>query len=98
MITCEELTAALESDHPPIVLDVRNPDEVGAGCIPNAQNIPLHILPLVMEEKLPDKHARIVVNCKSGGRSAQACDVLAKAGYTNVCNLEGGFDAYCTKQ
>lgn len=97
-IRCEELKVALSSDHPPFVLDVRNPGEVSGGCIPQAKNIPLHILPLVMEQELPDKQALIVVNCKSGGRSGQACILLEKNGYTNVQNLEGGFDAYCNMQ
>lgn len=94
-ITCEQLNRVLESNQPPLVLDVRNVDEFAGGCIPAAKNIPLHLLPLKLKQELPDKHAAIVVNCKSGGRSAQACALLEKNGYTNIQNLEGGFDAYC---
>ena len=38
-----------------------------------------------------DRH--ILVNCKSGGRSARACALLQKHGY-EVTNLAGGFTAW----
>jgi len=94
-ITGAELKVALASAKPPFVLDVREPKEVQQGCIPNAKNIPLSILPFVMNQELPNKSMEIVVNCRSGGRSAQACVLLEKAGYRNVINLEGGYEAYC---
>ena len=36
----------------------------------------------------------VVVHCKSGYRSMIACSLLARAGYRNVVNLVGGFDAW----
>lgn len=97
-ITCAELEEALQGNNPPILVDVRNPDEVSEGCIPQAKNIPLHVLPLTAAQELPNKDAFIVINCQSGGRSGQACTFLEKNGYSNVVNLEGGFDAYCARQ
>jgi len=45
--------------------------------------------------KLPaDKAAKIVVYCRSGRMSTIAAEVWADAGYTNLCELEGGFDAW----
>jgi adenylyltransferase/sulfurtransferase len=41
-----------------------------------------------------DPADEIVVHCKMGGRSAQAYDVLAQAGYTHVKNLKGGLPAW----
>jgi len=36
----------------------------------------------------------LAVHCKSGYRSAIACSLLLRAGYTNIRNLVGGFDAW----
>ena len=41
-----------------------------------------------------DKNAQIVVYCRSGRMSAIAAEALAKAGYTNVWDLEGGMIAW----
>lgn len=46
-------------------------------------------------DKFPqDKNAEILVYCRSGSMSAQAAQVLADTGYTNVKNLIGGIKAY----
>jgi len=36
-----------------------------------------------------------VVHCKGGYRSAIACSLIQRAGFENVMNLIGGFDAWC---
>jgi rhodanese-related sulfurtransferase len=36
----------------------------------------------------------LAVHCKGGYRSAIACSLLLRAGYRNVSNLVGGFDAW----
>ena len=41
-----------------------------------------------------DKNAQIVVYCRSGRMSAIAAEALARAGYTNVWDLEGGMIAW----
>jgi len=44
-------------------------------------------------DKLPaDKDAQIVIYCRSGSMSAQSAQDLVKMGYTNVWNLDGGFN------
>ena len=35
--------------------------------------------------------AKLLIGCQMGGRSARAADILAAAGYTDVCNVLGGF-------
>ena len=44
----------------------------------------------VVEANLP-KDARLIVGCKSGGRSANACQIMSQIGYQDVTNMRGGF-------
>jgi rhodanese-related sulfurtransferase len=69
-----------------VLLDVRTPEECAAGKLPKSHNIPLHELPNRLRE-LPDKQCPIVVYCRSGGRSAQAAQLLQRAGYRQVFDL-----------
>ena len=44
--------------------------------------------------ELPPKDARMLVHCAAGGRSLQACQILADKGYTRLLNLVGGMHAW----
>lgn len=74
-----------------VLLDVRNPDEWIVGHAPTATLIPLGDLQARHTELPTDQ--RIVVICRSGGRSAQATQALVGAGYDAV-NLAGGMKAW----
>lgn len=74
------------------LIDVREPDEVAAGTLPGAINIPLGELPARTKEL--DPRRRVVVLCRSGGRSTQASEFLAGEGFADVVNLEGGMLAF----
>jgi sulfur dioxygenase len=75
---------------PPQVVDVREQGEfVGPlGHIRGATLIPMADLPARMGEL--DRARPVVTVCRSGTRSAQAAQVLTKAGFTQVANLAGG--------
>lgn len=73
-------------------VDVREPDEVATGTLPGTVNIPLGALADRLDELDPTH--RVVVLCKSGGRSAQACETLEAAAFTDVVNLDGGMLAW----
>lgn len=45
-------------------------------------------------DRLPDKNAPIVLYCRSGGMSTQAAKELAAAGFTQVYELDDGFNAW----
>ena len=74
------------------LIDVREPDEVATGTLPGAVNIPLDSIPSRLTELDPNR--RVVVLCRSGGRSTTAAEILTGAGFTDVVNLSGGMLAY----
>jgi rhodanese-related sulfurtransferase len=74
------------------VLDVRREPEWRAGHIEGAAWWPLDnfkVSPPEIDRDLP-----IAVHCKSGYRSMIACSLLQRAGFRNVTNVIGGFDAW----
>ena len=75
------------------VLDVRREAEWQAGHIEGALWWPLDRF----SSELPqiERETPIAVHCKSGYRSAIASSLLLRAGYQNVTNIVGGFDAWC---
>ncbi len=85
---------ALESGESVTILDVREPAEWDEAHISGAKHLPRGLLEYQAAEQLPDKDARIVVHCASGGRSALATKSLKEMGYTNVANLDGGINAW----
>lgn len=68
------------------VLDVREDVEWAHAHIDGAMHIPLHELPVRVDE-LPEGQTLVV--CKVGARSAQAVDYLLRRGH-DVVNLDGG--------
>jgi hydroxyacylglutathione hydrolase len=74
------------------LLDVRREGEWKAGHIDKAEWFPLDDL----NKSVPwaDRNIPIAVHCKSGYRSAIACSLLQRAGFQNVSNVLGGFDAW----
>ena len=76
------------------VIDVREASEFSTGHLLNARHIPLSDLEKRLGELEKFKDKPVILNCQSGGRSSSACAILAKAGFTNVHNLEGGIEAW----
>ena len=73
------------------VLDVREVEEFEALHLEDARNFPLSKLTDTFEKL--DKDNLYYVICKSGMRSARACQFLAEQGY-EVVNVQGGMDAF----
>jgi len=78
------------------VIDVREMQEFTAGTVPGAEPMPLATLPLRAGEL--GREERLVIICRSGARSAQACMFLHQQGYINVFNLRGGMIGWAGKQ
>jgi sulfur-carrier protein adenylyltransferase/sulfurtransferase len=77
-----------------VVLDVREPDEYEQGAIPGAVHIPRGTLESSVENRIPDKGAKVLIHCASGVRSAFAAKTLADLGYGDVASVAGGFNKW----
>lgn len=76
----------------PLLLDVREPWEYETCHIPQAQLMPMHSVPLRLEEL--DRDAEIVCICHHGGRSMQVAHFLERNGFNQIINLTGGVHAW----
>ena len=94
-ISPEELRDELAGADPPMLLDVREPNEWEIVHLPNAHLIPRAQLPERLQEITSAR--RVVVYCRTGGRSSQATRLLLDLGFTNVRNLSGGITAWAQR-
>jgi hydroxyacylglutathione hydrolase len=74
------------------VLDVREPGELSSGVVDHAVSIPLGQLASRVGEL--DRGKLVVAHCKGGYRSSIATSILRRAGFRNIANLTGGYDAW----
>ena len=96
-----------------VLIDVREPNEVIQGSIPSSVNLPLsnfeHSLDLDDSEfkKLygfdkpsngVDDNRNFIFYCRSGKRSATACDLAIRRGIKNINNYEGSYIDWLQKQ
>lgn len=89
-----EVHQRLQDEQPPVLLDVREPDELHIAQLPEAVHIPLRQLGENLD-RLSKEHP-IIVLCHHGWRSQSAARELAARGFKEVYNLKGGIDAWST--
>lgn len=88
-ITVQELDERIKNNESLILVDVREPFEHDLANI-GGTLIPLGDLPYQLEQIEQYKDAEIIVYCRSGNRSGNACSYLRAQGFTNARNLVGG--------
>ena len=88
-VSPEEAAAIMEKETDYIILDVRTQEEYEASHIPGAICIPNETIGTDDIPELPDKDQLILVYCRSGNRSKQASEKLAKQGYANIVEFGG---------
>ena len=81
-----------------LILDVREPNEHSQGSIINAKHVALSALSQKADGLSQNKDRPILVFCKMGNRSSQACKVLTGNHYTRVFGLKGGITAWINDQ
>jgi adenylyltransferase/sulfurtransferase len=87
-----DLKTLLDGQNKPVLLDVRQPEEVSAASIKGAKCIPMMEIPSRLHEL--DRSSSIVVFCHMGVRSAHVAQQLRAAGFKDVKNLAGGINAW----
>ncbi len=91
-ITVQELKAKIDHNEDFQLIDVREPFEYEVSNL-NGENIPL--AGVIIEAGKIDKEKPVVIQCRSGKRSAAAIMQLEQQlGYTNLYNLKGGILAW----
>lgn len=71
-----------------VLIDVREPNEYAEVHAEGAKLIPLGSVAQRLSEIPTDRD--VVLICRSGGRSAQACEIASQAGYKRLFNVAGG--------
>jgi len=89
-LSVEEVKSRIDQGENLHILDVREPHEntefnIGGTLIPLGK-----IQTMQLDEIEELKNEEVIVYCRSGNRSGQACLILEMAGFTNVKNLTGG--------
>ncbi len=90
-ISIEVLYERLDTeDEPPLLVDVRTPQEYYGGHIKNTRLLPLGDLLSNTDVINEYKDREIVAICHSGSRSMMAAQILARSGFKDIRNLTGG--------
>lgn len=84
----------LINDENALLIDVRESSDFKTGHILNARNIPQARLITDISNLVKDKSRPIVLYCKTGSRTNEACRALRAAGYENVSQLKNGYFAW----
>lgn len=94
-VSQEDWVSQFEADENAVILDVRTDEECNDGIIESAIQIDIHKgAGFVSELELLDKSKNYYVYCRSGVRSAKACEIMNELGFENTYNLLGGILAW----
>ena len=93
-VTATDLKKKIDRGVDFLLLDVREQNEYEIARIPGSTLLPLSVIQQRVSELEEMKDREIVVHCKLGGRSMQACQFLEALGFRNLANLAGGITAW----
>jgi len=103
-ISAEQAQQRLKEDSNALLVDVRDAADIPSTGVPaGGVNISLGMLPIRADRELPeewldtrlqDRSCQIITTCFAGMMSAMGAKVLKDMGFTNVCYMEGGMDAW----
>ena len=98
-ITPEDTRKLIQNENV-ILIDIREESEVEQGSIDGAQYIPRGVLEFKISDlEIPNStEAKVILYCRSGGRSALAAASLQNMGFKNIMSMKGGYEAWKSQQ
>jgi len=103
-ISAEEAQQRLKQDPNALLVDLRDAAEIpSTGLATGGLNISLGMLPVRADLELPedkrdarlqDRSRQIITACQLGPNGAIGAKLLKDMGFTSVCYLEGGMEAW----
>ena len=91
-VSAADVKAMIDKKDKVIYLDVRDAGEFAAGHLPGAMNISRGTLEFNVFNKIKDQNAKIIVYCKTAGRSTLATKTMNDLGYKNAILMDAQFE------
>ena len=91
-VSAAEVKAMIDKKDKVIYLDVRDAGEFSAGHLPGAMNISRGTLEFNVFNKIPEQNAKIIVYCKTAGRSTLATKTLNDLGFKNALLMDAQYE------
>ncbi len=92
-LTVSQAKALLSSEHPPLLLDVREQWEFNTAHLEGSTLIPMNDIPARAHQEL-DEESTILVLCHHGARSLSVAAWLRQQGFEKAQSITGGIDAW----
>lgn len=94
-ISPEETKELVQNDDV-VLIDIREESEVEQGSITGAKLIPRGVLEFKISDlqEINNPDTKIILYCRSGGRSALAAASLQDMGFSNIMSMAGGYEAW----
>ncbi len=89
-VTPREVKSLLDKQEKFVFIDCRLPNEFAITNIPGATLLPLQQLPARFSEIKGNANEKVIVFCRSGGRSMQFAKMLKQQGFKDVKSMAGG--------
>ena len=89
-----DTAAAMFAQRQAVIVDVREQQEWDEARIEGAIHVPLGQLSSRLQELEPYRNTTLIVQCRSGRRSAEAFHIIKAAGYEHIYNLQGGIQSW----
>ena len=94
-ITPKALAKLIAEKRPFALIDIRTETEFNEGHLRNSVWLSRGLLEFAIRDgELGFDQSKLVLYCRSGNRSALAVKQLMELGFTDICHLEGGFQAW----
>ncbi len=103
-ISAKEVQQRLEQDSNTLLIDVRDAADISStGLAAGASNISLGMLPVKADLELPeewrdaglqDRSRPVITACQLGPNGAIGARILKDMGFTNICYMDGGMEAW----